>query len=128
MTSKILLCGAVVLLGLHGVIHLIGTVVYLQVAELDGFAYKTTLMGGRLDLGDWGIRLFGALWLVPAIGFMVAAQGLWTGWPLWLPVLVGSALCSLVLTSVDWNVAFMGAITDGVILLLLPLARYLPGV
>jgi hypothetical protein len=119
MTSRILLAGACAVLAIHGLIHVLGTVVYLRVAEIDGFAFKTTLLAGRVDLGEPGIRVFGALWILPAAGFLVSAVGLWFGWWWWLPAVVASIVVSVILTTADWNVAFAGAIADIAILVLL---------
>lgn len=80
--------------------------------------------GGKVDLGDSGIRIFGALWLLPAFGFLAAAPGLWIGWPPWMPVLVVSSLFSFVLTGADWHIVFMGAIVDVAIIILMPVARH----
>ncbi len=38
--------------------------------------YKTTVLFGRWDLGPGSIRLFGLLFLVAAVGFVVAAIGM----------------------------------------------------
>ncbi len=103
---------AALILVLHGAIHLMGTTVYLKVATIDGLAYKTTVLGGRVDLGDSGIRLLGALWAVPAIAFVGAALALVFGWEAWGPALLAATLVSLVLAVLDWEVAFIGAIID----------------
>ena len=95
---------AAIVLILHGLIHLMGTV--------KGLSYKTTLLGGRWDLGEGGITVFGALWAVAAVGFVVAALALLTGWSWWKPVLIGVTLFSLVLTSLDWGVAFAGIVVN----------------
>ncbi|MGH9143283.1 MAG: ABC transporter permease [Vicinamibacterales bacterium] len=105
------------LIGLHGLVHLLGTIVYWQLAEVDGFAFKTTVLNGLVDLGARGIQTFGLLWLLPAVGFVAAALGLWTGWDSWVPMLMASTLVSLVLVGVDWQVAFAGAYVDVAILL-----------
>ena len=126
MTSRIVLAGACAVLAIHGLIHLLGTVVYLRVAAIDGFAFKTTLLAGRIDIGERGIRMFGALWIMPAAGFLLSAAGLWLGWSWWLPTVIASIIVSLVLTTMDWNIAFAGAITDIVIVLLLLFAVRVP--
>ena len=41
----------VALVLVHGLIHLMGTALYLRLTELSGLSYKTSLLGGRLDLG-----------------------------------------------------------------------------
>jgi hypothetical protein len=83
---------------------------------VQGLAYKTTLLGGRVDLGAGGIRVFGALWILPAIGFVAAALGLLEGWSWWSVALLAATLVSTMLTVLDWNVAFMGVIVDFTIL------------
>ena len=56
---------AAALLVLHGLVHLIGFVVPWRLADLTsgGFAYTTTVLAGRLDLGTTGARIVGLLWV-----------------------------------------------------------------
>jgi hypothetical protein len=117
---------AIVLI-VHGLIHLMGTAVYVGHAQIKGLAYKTTLLSGRWDLGDEGIRIFGALWVLPAVGFIAAALALLAGWEWWKVALVGVALLSFVLTALDWSNAFMGAIVDIAILVLALLGPRMAG-
>ena len=124
---RLALAFVVVVLVLHGLIHLIGTAVYLRLADIQGFAYKTSVLGGRLDLGDGGVRAYGMLWLLAAIGFVLAALALMQGWDWWGPALLAVTLLSLGLTSLDWSVAFAGAIVNIVILVLLWLGRRMVG-
>ena len=116
---KLALTVVALVLVLHGLIHLIGTTVYSRLAEIQGFTYKTTLLGGRLDLGEAGMRIFGVLWVLPAVGFVLAAFALLQGWDWWRNMLLGATLLSLGLTSLDWSVAFAGAVVNVAILVLL---------
>lgn len=116
--SKIVVIIAACALAVHGLIHLMGTTVYMRLGAINGLSYKTTMLGGRWDLGERGILVFGALWIVPAIGFVAAAIAMTAGWSWWRDVVVGAALLSLALTSLDWTNAFMGAVTDAAILAL----------
>ena len=124
---RLALAFVVVVLVLHGLIHLIGTAVYWRLADIQGFAYKTTVLGGRLDLGYGGVRAFGMLWLLAAMGFVLAALALMQGWDWWGTALLAVTLLSLGLTSLDWSVAFAGAIVNIVILVLLWLGRRMVG-
>jgi len=117
--AKIALAFVVFVLVVHGLIHLMGTAVYLRLAEVKGLTYKTTLLSGHWELGENGIRVFGALWILPTIGFVAAALALAIGRGWWQPVLLWTTLLSLALTGLDWRNAFMGAITDTAILVLL---------
>jgi hypothetical protein len=53
---------AVLVLIAHGLIHLMGTTVYMKLGKIQDFSYKTTLLNGNWNLGESGIRFFGALW------------------------------------------------------------------
>jgi hypothetical protein len=108
-----------IVLIVHGLVHLMGTTVYLKLGTIEGFSYKTTLLNGRWDLGETGIAVFGALWAVAAVGFVIAGVALLAGWSWWQPVLVGVTLFSLALTVLDWKTAFAGAIINIAILVVL---------
>jgi hypothetical protein len=117
----------VAVLILHGLVHLIGTAVYLKLTDIQDFSYKTTLLGGRVDLGDGGIRAFGVLWFLPAFGFALAAFALLQELDWWRTALRAVTLLSLGLTGLDWNVAFAGAIVNIAILTTLWLGPRMAG-
>jgi hypothetical protein len=116
---RLLTLAAALILGVHGLIHLIGTTVYLKLGSVQGFTYKTTILGGRVNLGESGTAIFGALWALPAVGFVAVAVALVAGWGWWRPTLVVITLLSLVLTTLDWSVAYAGVAINVVILTLL---------
>ena len=124
---RIMLIVATIVLVLHGLIHLMGTAAYLKLAVIQQLPYKTTVLGGRWDLGAGGIAVYGVLWAVAAVGFVVAALAFWFGWAGWQPLLLGVTLLSLALTALDWDVAFAGVILNIVILALLGLGPRLTG-
>jgi hypothetical protein len=51
----------VVLLGIHGLIHLMGFVAYWPLKEMPQLAYKTAFLNGRLELGANGTRIYSML-------------------------------------------------------------------
>jgi hypothetical protein len=114
--ARLVIGVAAVVLLFHGLIHLMGTTVYMKLGKVEGLSYKTTLLGGRWDLGEGGIRVFGALWILPALGFAVAASALWGGWPSWRPLLLSATVFSLALTALDWAQAYAGVAVNLVIL------------
>lgn len=117
--AKVILIIVAAVLVLHGLIHLMGTATYLQLTDVQGLPYKTTLLGGRWDLGESGIALFGALWVIAAVGFVLAGLAFGFSWSWWQLALLAVALFSLVLTGLDWTVAYAGLVINVVILLLL---------
>ncbi len=86
-----------VVLAVHGAIHLIGFVVPWQLGTVEGFQYRTTVLAGLIDVGPAGIRAVGAVWLIVAVGFVVAGFGVWRGEPWAVGLAVVLALGSLVL-------------------------------
>jgi len=87
---------AAVVLALHGVIHLIGFVSPWRIASVEGFAYRTTVLGGAQDVGDVGVRLIGLVWLGLTFGFLAAGYAVWRRKP-WAAGLTGVfAVVSLV--------------------------------
>lgn len=125
--AKIALILVVFVLVIHGLIHLMGTAVYMRLADISGLSYKTTLLDGHWDLGARGILVFGALWILPAVGFVAAAVALLAGWEWWRPLLEGVALLSLALAGLDWSNALGGAIVDMAILSFLWVGPHLAG-
>jgi hypothetical protein len=119
LMTRILTIVAAIVLIVHGLIHLLGTAVYARHAEVKGLAYKTTLLSEHWDLGRAGISVYGWLWVLPAVGFVVAAVALLAGRAWWNPVLVAVTLVSLVLTALDWTNAFRGTVVDVAILALI---------
>jgi hypothetical protein len=101
---------------IHGLVHLMGFVAYWPLREVTELPYKTTLLGGRWDVGPSGMRLFSVVWLVTAVTFIVSAIALMTGKAWWLPLIGTAVLLSLVICVLDWQNAFRGAILDLVIL------------
>jgi hypothetical protein len=107
--------GAVVL-ALHGVIHLIGFVSPWRIATLEGFAYRTTILGGAQDIGDIGVRLIGLVWLGLTFGFLAAGYAVWRGKP-WAVGLTGVlAMVSLIACVAGLPETAAGVAIDVVIL------------
>lgn len=115
--SSVVRFGSAAFLVWHGLIHLLYVAAYWKLAEMEQFPYKTALLDGRWEIGESGIRLFGGLWLVAAIGFVIAAIALGTKQDWLPPVLVAVALLSLVISALDWNVAY-GGVGIGLVIVL----------
>lgn len=54
-------------------------VVPWRLATIEGFRYRTTAMNGAIELGEADARVVATVWLLLAIGFLVAAYGVWRG-------------------------------------------------
>lgn len=105
-----------VVMVLHGMAHLPGFVTGWQLARLEGLPYHTTILVGRLDLGDAGIRLVRLLWLATAVAFCVAGAAALANASWWMPVAAGVALGSLLLSLLELPNARVGAVVNLVIL------------
>jgi hypothetical protein len=100
----------------HGLIHLIGFVVPFGIAQLDGFPYRTAVLGGALDLGDAGARLVGVAWLLLAVGFVIVAVATWRGASWSRPVAAALAAASIAVCVLGLPEAGAGIVIDAAIL------------
>jgi hypothetical protein len=103
---------------MHGLVHLFYFLSYWQICNFDEFPYKTTVLFGRIDLGSVGIRIFGVLFLVATIGFVIAAIGMALDTTWWRTLMAVMALLSMALTLLDFKMAYGGPIVNILILLL----------
>ena len=118
---KVLSISMIVVVSLHGLIHLMGFVAYWPLGKIAELPYKTTLLGDLWEIGAAGTRLFSLMWLLVTLGFLAAALALAIGRSWWAPLLLGAVLFSLLLCILDWAAAFRGAWIDVALLLALAL-------
>lgn len=104
---------------LHGIAHLPGFVVPWRIATFKDTPYKTTLLAGRIDVGDVGIRIIGVLWLIVAIAFVVAGIAMIADTEWWGAMAGCVALISLVLSLLSLPEARIGVAVNIAILALL---------
>ncbi len=106
----------------HGLIHIMGFITQWKIATIDGLAYRTTILGGHIDLGTIGIRIEGLFWLPAIIGFAAGAIGLVRHRPWWRPVILVTTLFSLVICILGWPQAQAGVYVNIGILAILAVA------
>jgi hypothetical protein len=110
----------------QGLIHLIGFVVPWQLAKIQGYPYRDEIWGGQVLLGATGIRIVGVLWLVAAIGFVLAGLGLVWGSLPWRRIGVVTAIFSIALSIVGWPGTQSVALIDFAILGILVGEHWMP--
>jgi hypothetical protein len=101
-----------VLMALHGVAHLVGFVGPWRFAVRATAPYKTTVLAGRFDVGDRGIRVVGALWLLTALAFLFAAVGGATNSSWWIAVAATVTVASVALSAVEWPEVRIGLLVN----------------
>jgi hypothetical protein len=111
------------LLLVHGFAHLVGFIVPWKLGKLEEMPYRTTLLGGRWDVGDVGIRGMGLLWLLVGLalftlGGTLAVTGSLAGGPL-----LAFSLASAILCVLGWPDSRFGLVANAVIVGLYLLAR-----
>lgn len=111
------------LMAIHGFAHLPGFLSSWRLAKIEGLPYGTTVLNGRLDLGDAGIRAIGVSWLLLAVGFWVASAGAIANRPWWVPAAASLAVGSLLLCVLGWPEARIGVAVNLILLMALSLMR-----
>jgi hypothetical protein len=87
-----------VLMLLHGIAHLPGFMASWRLAELKEMPYHTTVLAGRVEVGDTGIRFIGVLWLAAALAFVLIATSALMQRTGWAPAATAVAISSLLLS------------------------------
>jgi hypothetical protein len=97
---------------LHGFAHLPGLVGSWRLAVVEGVPYHTTLFGGRVDVGNAGMRIVGLVWLFAAAAFMVAAVGALLDRSWWAPTAAVVCVVSLALCMSELPAARIGLVVN----------------
>ena|SRR5688572_6851394 len=114
-----------ILMGLHGIAHMVGFAVPWRLAKPPDGVYKTTILGDRVDLGSVGIRVYGVLWLVLGIAFLFTAIATATAHPRWVTLASQVCLLSLVPNLASWPSSRIGVGVNVVILAWVHTGRWL---
>lgn len=101
---------------LHGIAHIVGFVAPWRLVEMTELPYKTTVLGGAIDLGDKGIRVVGVIWLIALIAFIAAAMGLLQGAEWWQTPAFAAIALSTVLTLSEWPRTRAGTLVNVILL------------
>ena len=112
-----------VLLLIHGFAHLVGFVVPWKLGKLEEMPYKTTLLGGRWDVGDAGIRGMGVLWLLVGLALFVLGGTLALTGLLERDHLLAFSFASTVLCILGWPDSKLGLVANAVIVALYFVSR-----
>jgi hypothetical protein len=102
----------------HGFAHLVGFVVPWKLGKLQEMPYKTTLLGGRWDVGDAGIRGMGVLWLLVGLGVFVLGGTLALTGFLAKDQLLAFSFASSILCVLGWPDSKLGLVANVVIVVL----------
>lgn len=103
-----------IFLALHGFAHFAGFAMSFGLAE--SIPYRTTVLGGTVDLGDGGIRVIGVLWVLAALAFLTASAAAMTSQDWWITATLIAAVTSLVLCLLSLPEARIGVLLNLLIL------------
>ena len=101
---------------LHGVIHVIGFLVYWKITDLEEMPYQTTQLGGLIDVGDTGIRLIGICWLLAMLALVGAGIGTIAGQAWWPALTLWASVFSLLLTVLGWPDSKIGVVVNIIVI------------
>ena len=111
------------LLIVHGIAHLPGFAVPWRLMVSPELPYRTTILAGRFEVGDIGVRAVGLAWAVVAVAFLALAWAIGAGAP-WARVAIATAVvASLTLCAAGWPDARIGVVANLLILGLLAVMR-----
>jgi hypothetical protein len=115
------------LIGAHGVAHLVGFAVAWQLLDSPEVPYKTTVLGGLVDVGDAGTRFVGVVWLLTALACVLAGSALWAGASWAATAATAVLLFSLALCLTALPEARIGVLVNAGLLAILQVPRLVIG-
>lgn len=108
-----------VFLMLHGFAHSVGFIVFWRISEFEGIEYKTTILNGKVDIADTGIRIFGIIWLLLTLVYILNGIAVIMNLPLWESMALYVSVTSLVFCIIGWPDSKIGVIVNVLILIFL---------
>jgi nicotinamide riboside transporter PnuC len=114
-----------VFLIVHGFAHLVGFIVSWRLANLEDAPYKTTLIAGKIDVGNIGIRIIGIFWFLAALAFFACGVGVFAQFTWWPNFTFIVTSISLILSILGWPDSWIGIVVNIIIIIFIPLASKL---
>lgn len=109
----------------HGVAHLVGFFAAWRPGTFPELIHKTTVLSGRLDLGEAGIRILGIVWLLMAVAFGSTAVLIWLKGAAVGNLVMWVAAASVVLSVIEWPDSQIGVVVNlAIVLFVLASLRY----
>jgi hypothetical protein len=107
---------AAVALTVHGLLHYLGTAALWRVTDVQAYPYTTTVLDGRFDVGEAGVTVLGALWLLGGALYVAAGLAVALSSARSLRLVAVAAAVSGVLCLLGMPSTAPGATVDGVLL------------
>jgi hypothetical protein len=108
-----------VLMLAHAVAHLPGFLVSWQLRAFPEMPFRTTVLGGLLDVGGTGIKFVGVGWFALSLGFAVIAIGALSRAPWWPQAAYIAIGLSTLLCIAGWPDARLGLVANAVLFILI---------
>lgn len=109
----------------HGAAHLVGFLVAWHLRAFPVLVHKTTVLAGRVDVGETGMRAAGALWLLMGLAFAGAGILVWQRGASAVGAILWAAAASAVLCVLEWPDSQVGVVVNlGIVLIALAALRF----
>ncbi len=102
----------------HGGAHLLGFLAAWRPRTFPELVHKTTVLAGRVDLGEAGIRAAGVLWLLMGLVFVGAGVLIWRRGASAVGAILWAATASAVLCVFEWPDSQIGVVVNLAIVLI----------
>ncbi len=96
----------------HGIAHLVGFFAAWRPSAIPELPHKTTVLSGRIDLGEGGIRAVGIIWLLLALAFAAAGVMVWLTLPQATTAVFVLSAASFVMSLIAWPDSQIGVVVN----------------
>ncbi len=86
------------LLFIHGVAHLVGFVVSWKLADLKEMPFSTKIFSKKIELGETGIKIYGLIWLLLAVFYIICVILILFNGPIYKNILISASVLSLIMS------------------------------
>ena len=103
--------------------YFVGFIVYWKISDFEEMTYKTTILNGKVDLKDAGIRIVGVVWFLLAVAFVINGIVLIMGLSFWEILTIYISIISLLFCILCWPDSKIGVAVNILILIFLVLNK-----
>lgn len=125
MENNLLRWAVIVVVLAHGVGHIMGFMAAWTNVPM-GFSDRSSLLSDTLTLDSAVGRVFGVLWMVAMVGFLVSVYGVLAHQDWWRTLMIAAAVLSLVVILPWWNTVTPGPRFGATLVNLVIIAALLP--
>ncbi len=88
-----------IVLIIHAIAHLPGFVMSFKLAEIKELPYSTKIFFKKVEIGEFGIKIYGVIWLLLSLVFLIAVFFIIFDKPVFKETVLAASILSLLIST-----------------------------